>query len=65
MFWRSIYKMKDILSKMRRGSGEGGREGEGKLATECADRGTQVTLVSLVYNSTCRICIPGRARLEI
>lgn len=57
--------MKDILSKMRRGSGEGGREGEGKLATECADRGTQVTLVSLVYNSTCRICIPGRARLEI
>lgn len=62
MFWRSIYKRKDVLSRMRKGRGYRGREGKGKLATECADTGTHVTFNDTVYNC---ICIPGRARLEI
>lgn len=53
MFWRRIYKRKGILSKMRKGKGEGGR-GKGRLATEYAD--TEVhTLpsVTLVYTLIC------------
>lgn len=53
MFWRSVYKRKGILSRMGGGS-EGWREGEGKLATECADTGTHVTFNNTVYNCICQ-----------